>query len=60
MVRDGADEDGIMGCEVMADELDGWDGIVVDVVAVDDDGVMIVSGGGGGMPVPSKSLEVSR
>ena len=53
-MRDGTDEDGIMGCEVMADEVDGWDGIVVD------GGVMMVSGGGGGMPVPSKSLEVSR
>ena len=47
MVRDGTDEDGIMGCEMMADEVDGWDGIVVDVVDVDDAGVMMVSGGGG-------------
>ena len=58
MVRDGADEDGIMGGDRMADEVvDGWDGMVVDV---DDSGVMIVSGGGGVMPVPSRSLEVSR
>ena len=40
MVRDEADDDGIMCCEGMADEVDGWDGIVVDVVAVYD--VMMV------------------
>ena len=40
-MRDGTDEDGIMGCEVMADEVDGWDGIVVD------GGVMMVVRGRG-------------